>query len=452
MATLSYTAAQIDTLLGKADTAVQPATTGDLSDLATSTKTDLVSAINETFTSASNGKTAIAAAITGKGVPTSSSDSFATMAANITAIPTGSSSEPEKAVNFIDYDGTILHSYSAADFLNLSALPSNPSHDGLTAQGWNWALNDAKVHVSLYGELNIGQMYVTTSGDTEIDIELVAPRLSPYLGIAVNGTVDVDWGDNSTHSTVTGTSLTTQIRTLHDYSAAGAYTIKIKVTSGSFSIYGTSTYPALNNNSSSSVLNRVYSCSVMAVRLGNNVKIGNYGFYYFTNLLSVTLPDGTTIGNNAFQYCYSIKNIVFPTNITLGTSAIQGCNALKTVSLPKGVSSAGSQVFTNDYSLRTAPIFDGLGTLPDGLFNGCSALSKIIVPSNISTLGTSAFSGCAGLGAIHFKGTTPPTVSNTNTFNSLSTDCKIYVPTGYLSAYTSANNYPSSSTYTYVEE
>ena len=86
MATLSYTAAQIDTLLGKADTAVQPTTTGDLSDLATSTKTDLVSAINETFTSASNGKTAIAAAITGKGVPTSSSDSFATMAANIALI------------------------------------------------------------------------------------------------------------------------------------------------------------------------------------------------------------------------------------------------------------------------------------------------------------------------------------------------------------------------------
>ena len=86
MATLSYTAAQIDTLLGKADTAVQPTTTGDLSDLATSTKTDLVSAINETFTSVSNGKTAIAAAITDKGVATAASDSFATMASNIALI------------------------------------------------------------------------------------------------------------------------------------------------------------------------------------------------------------------------------------------------------------------------------------------------------------------------------------------------------------------------------
>lgn len=32
------------------------------------------------------------------------------------------------------------------------------------------------------------------------------------------------------------------------------------------------------------------------------------------------------------------------------------------------------------------------------------------------------------------------------------TGCKIYVPTGSLAAYTSTSNYPSSSTYTYIEE
>lgn len=102
MATLSYTAAQIDTLLGKADTAVQPATTGDLSDLATSTKTDLVSAINETFTNVSNGKSLIAAAITDKGVATAASDSFATMASNIALIPSGGGSSYTKIAS-VDY-------------------------------------------------------------------------------------------------------------------------------------------------------------------------------------------------------------------------------------------------------------------------------------------------------------------------------------------------------------
>ena len=46
-------------------------------------------ALNELFTSVSDGKAQIAAAITDKGVPTSPTDSFATMAANIEAIPVG---------------------------------------------------------------------------------------------------------------------------------------------------------------------------------------------------------------------------------------------------------------------------------------------------------------------------------------------------------------------------
>lgn len=42
---------------------------------------------------------------------------------------------PSKAVNFYDYDGTRVYSYSKAEFLGLNALPGNPAHEGLTAQG-----------------------------------------------------------------------------------------------------------------------------------------------------------------------------------------------------------------------------------------------------------------------------------------------------------------------------
>ncbi|MBO7275414.1 MAG: hypothetical protein J6V15_03465, partial [Clostridia bacterium] len=62
-------------------------------------------------------------------------------------VPTGGESQPVNDVNFRDYDGTIVASYSAADFAELAALPENPTHDGLTAQGWNWALSDAKTYV-----------------------------------------------------------------------------------------------------------------------------------------------------------------------------------------------------------------------------------------------------------------------------------------------------------------
>ena len=62
---------------------------GNLSNLMTSAKSNAVAAINELFTSASNGKTQIAAAITGKGVPASGSDTFAQLASKIDQIPVG---------------------------------------------------------------------------------------------------------------------------------------------------------------------------------------------------------------------------------------------------------------------------------------------------------------------------------------------------------------------------
>ena len=57
--------------------------------LVTTDKT-VLGAINEVFTSASNGKKLIAQAITGKGVETSETDTFSTMANNINSITTGS--------------------------------------------------------------------------------------------------------------------------------------------------------------------------------------------------------------------------------------------------------------------------------------------------------------------------------------------------------------------------
>ena len=77
---ISNTSSQINTLSSQI---------GTLSNLQTSNKENLVAAINETFTSASNGKQIIATAITGMGVATSASDTYQTMANNIQSIETG---------------------------------------------------------------------------------------------------------------------------------------------------------------------------------------------------------------------------------------------------------------------------------------------------------------------------------------------------------------------------
>lgn len=62
---------------------------GELSSLQTTTKDNLVKAVNECFRSASDGKALIASAITGKGVNTDSKATYATMAENISSIQVG---------------------------------------------------------------------------------------------------------------------------------------------------------------------------------------------------------------------------------------------------------------------------------------------------------------------------------------------------------------------------
>lgn len=115
---------------------------------------------------------------------------------------------PKKDVNFYDYDGTIVSSYTVQEFSELTAMPSNPSHDGLTAQGWNWSLANAKAYVAKYGKLNIGQMYITSDGKTRLYIKLIEGRLSPWLTLYLNenSELDIDWGDGSAHSTFASTT------------------------------------------------------------------------------------------------------------------------------------------------------------------------------------------------------------------------------------------------------
>lgn len=115
MSRINYTAAQINNLLAKAETSLQDedytalegaiataksgaettaknytdGKTGTLSNLATTAKTNLVAAINELFQFASDGKSTIAAAITGMGVSAAASNTWAQLATKIGQIRNG---------------------------------------------------------------------------------------------------------------------------------------------------------------------------------------------------------------------------------------------------------------------------------------------------------------------------------------------------------------------------
>lgn len=369
---------------------------------------------------------------------------------------TNPTAEP-KDVNFIDYDGTIRYSYTKSEFADLDSLPANPSHAGLTAQGWNWT--KAQIATQLTATPNqsvwVGQMYITTSGDTEIDVSFVdAARLAPTLTIAVNGTITVDWGDNTTPDTVTGTSLTTRKAVPHTYATVGDYMMKIHVVSGAFAFASGASYQLLRKATTGDE-NRVYANCVRAVRLGSGITgIAQYAFYQCCALAYITLPNTITgIDGNAFAYCVSLSSITIPSDVTtVAGSWFSYCYALSSVAIPSGLSRISASMFYNNYAIAVVTIPSGATSIGNNAFYYCYSLSSLSIPSDITSIDAQAFYNCRGLGAIHFKATTPPEVANSNVFNNLPNDCIIYVPTGYLSAYTGATNYPSSSTYTYVEE
>ena len=361
-------------------------------------------------------------------------------------------------VLFYDYDGSVVVSYSAADFANLSAMPANPTHTGLTAQGWNWSLADAKAYVASYGKLNIGQMYITSDGKTRFYLTLLNNSLTVYLWWIIlrdNTTIEIDWGDDSEHTTWNeGETPKT-----HIYNDAGDYIMTITVIVGSF---------YMSSSDSDEVT------TVRKIEMGNNVTF-NEGetFLNFYRLEYITIPKGITeIGRTAFTYCYALKALILPDTLTLiDDMAINGCYSLSVLSIGRGVTSIIYHGISACKSLTSITIPDTVTTLdegaidnnnilsvltipnsitafPDNFLNQCDLLTSVIVPENVATIGEAFLKYCVGISSITFKSTTPPTLAaNPN----LPLYCVIRVPQGTLSDYTSASNYPDPSEYIYEE-
>lgn len=260
----------------------------------------------------------------------------------------GSSSVPMKDVNFYDYNGTLVASYSLSEAQSLTALPDGPTHDGLTFQGWNYTLEKVKAFTR---PMNVGAMYITDDGKTRLHIRIAAKgrmNVPLYISQTVANGVTIDWGDGSTTETLAGTG---NVNTTHTYASIGDYTI---------------------------TLDPVDGCTL--------------GFGDGTDLHCVL---GSTDGNGQVY-----------------------CNMLQAVQIGAGVTSIGSDAFMDCYSLASITISEGVTSIAGG-----------------------AFYCCYGMAEYHLKPTTPPTLFSTNAFESISSDCVIYVPQGCLEAYRNATNW-----------
>lgn len=179
--------------------------------------------------------------------------------------------------------------------------------------------------------------------------------------------------------------------------------------------------------------------------------------FIFTGSLNINWGDGTSetyTGTAQLTHTYArykIYTIQIEGNITeIKSTFIRNTSKITTITIPNTVTAFGPNCFQGCDGLTSINIPTGVTNIPRYCFNSCSSLTEITIPSNVTALSTYAFSNCTGLEKIRFERTTPPSAVR-NVFRNLPTSCVIEVPSGSLSAYTSASNYPSSSTYTYVE-
>lgn len=314
-------------------------------------------------------------ALTDKEVEVPSGSTVHALASLIASIEAGGGgtipAASPKDVNFYDYNGTLLYSYTLEEAHALTVLPDGPAHDGLVFDGWNYSLESVK---SLTRAMNVGAMYATDDGTTRIYIHLEDGRTSPMLGICPNGTVTVDWGDGTDPDTLTGINIAAVRWTpTHNYANPGDYVIRLTV-DGTAGMYGSSGDPyLLRYVSDLDNRNYVYRYAIKKVEIGNGISIGDYAFSKCSSLASITIPTGvTSIKSYAFSNCNSLANITIPNSVTsIGSNAFSACSSLANITIPNEVKSIGN-----------------------GAFQYCYSITNFTIPNSVTSIGSNAFQNC----------------------------------------------------------
>ena len=384
-------------------------------------------------------------------------------------------SVPAKDVNFYDYDGVRLYSYTLEEANALTAMPDAPKHDGLTFQRWNYALEKVQ---SATQPMDVGATYISADGKTRLYIYIppnsMVGREPPrnQVPIRFSQTVDngvtIDWGDGSAPETVSGTGNKSMT---HEYAAPGDFVISLYPSdectlglgwdlssvcvmggTGSSASYD-DTNAAYRNMLKHVVIGRgvtnisagaFYNCySLSSIVMPEHVtSIGSYVFNSCKSLTAIVVPDGVpSLGNYAVQNCNALAVFVIPDSITsFGQYAVYGCDALSSLVLPHGINSSGIQAIASCRSMLYLVLTDGIASIYDGMFRECKSLTSVTIPSSVSSIGDSVFNKCYGLKEVHVLSMTPPTLGST-VFDGIQSDCTIYVPRGCLEAYQTSTNW-----------
>ena len=350
------------------------------------------------------------------------------MPTRIANIPSGGGVK-EKTVNFYNYTGELVHSYTAEEIAELTELPEAPTVQGMTFQEWNWNLADIKSWVQNHdeGSLPVGAVFVTDDGHTRIYMHLREPKMAstemPFCIQQMAGTVTIDWGDNSQPETITAAGIYSHLWQVNSYPADVMIDIEY-VPSGTTKL-------VLGRDSANAGLFNAepyYASCVEKINFGNNINIVN-----------------AAVGRN----CKKLKEVSIPDGITsIGGGAFQNCTNLALTVLPDGITSIGSNTFSGCINLALTVLPDGITSIGGNAFQNCTNLALTVLPDGITSIGSSAFQNCASLYFIDLTAFTDPqaipTLTSTNAFQYIPATAQFIVANQEMyDTFTTATNWSS---------
>ena len=286
----------------------------------------------------------------------------------IRSIESGTTEVEEKDVNFYDYDGALLFSYTIPEAQALTELPTPKGHEGLIFDGWNWDYEDV---IALDYPMDIGAMYRTDDGKTRLYINVstkVAMDVPLYFSQSVDRGVVIDWGDGTPNETIEGTGY---VSTAHHYNDVGEYCISLDVVEGCLLTLG-------SKQTNVSILGLVQNSSPLT---------------YSTYLDKVELGYRVGLTANVFKFSLLTSIAISKDCVIPSSSAFHGTSVLKALVLPQLSTGNGANQFANAYSIRYA-LLPKIADQTGGIVNNCRNLKHIRFAESIKTLSVNSLRGC----------------------------------------------------------
>lgn len=372
----------------------------------------------------------------------------------IEGIETGGGSAPvvveepvEKDVNFYDYDGRRLFSYTAEEAAALTELPTPPARDGLVFQEWNWTLAEIKKAKAA----DIGANCTTTDGKTRLYIKIdnqARKDMTINLYQTTAGDISVDWGDGSAAET---SDTAGDISLPHTYESAGEYTITLTVKTGANAGLGHFSSPyrqvlsgSGTNPDADTFSSNVHTNALIRAEIGADIAdIENEAFYGCENLESINIPTSIAhIKADAFLDCRKLQWISNKHMLSMYNFALTE-NGLQRAAFGGGGYAYGSSAaFQKNKGLRRSVLPTHYSAIMSSDYNGCTALVEVICNNNIKKIGSMAFFGCYSLKKLDLtKNTEIATLESYNAFQKTASDLEILVPASLAEEWKKATNW-----------